>query len=272
MSLLSKLERRFGRMAIPNITLIIVLGQAVAYLLAMMQPGTAGDPTSSFRFKMALIPTLVLHGEVWRLFSFIFFPSSENILFLFFDLYFFYFMGQALEANWGAFRYNVYLLIAYVMTVAAAFVQPDYAATNLYIGISVFLAFAFLFPEFVMLLFLVLPVKMKWASWLAWAYLLFMFVIGDVQTKLLIVASVLNFLLFFGKDIIHHAKTGHRRLKNQAEKVQQRDKPFHVCAVCGITDKTNPKMDFRYCPLCVGSWGYCTEHLLHHEHKTQPPE
>lgn len=258
-------------MAVPNVTLIIVVGQAIAYLLVRMLPGTPDDPTSSLLFKMALIPELVIHGEVWRLLSFVFFPPAENILFVFFDLYFFYFMGQALESSWGAFRYNIYLLIGYVMTVGAAFVQPELAATNLYIGISVFLAFAFLYPEFVMLLFFVLPMKMKWAAWLAWAYFLVMFVIGDLQSKLLIVASVLNFLLFFGSDIIHHAKTGHRRLKNQAAKVQARDKPFHVCAVCGITDKTNPKMDFRYCPLCVGSWGYCMEHLLHHEHKTQPP-
>jgi hypothetical protein len=263
MSFLSRLERRLGWLAIHNITIIIVFGQACAYLLYMTRPGILG--------AMALVPSLVLHGEVWRVLSFIFYPPAENPLFVFFDLYFFYFMGQALEANWGAFRYNVYLLIAYVVTVAAAFVQPNALATNLFIGGSVFLAFAFLFPEFVIYLFLILPVKVKWVAWATWLFYAVMFVMRGLQTKLLIVASVLNFLLFFGSDILHHIRTGHRRLKTHAKKVQDRDKPFHVCAVCGKTDKTHPKMDFRYCPMCVGSWGYCPEHLLNHEHKTHPP-
>ncbi|HWB54213.1 MAG TPA: hypothetical protein VG722_08470 [Tepidisphaeraceae bacterium] len=263
MNFLSRLERRLGWLAIHNITVIIVFGQACAFLLYMVRP--------QILFAMALIPSLVMRGEVWRLFSFIFFPPSTNLLFAFFDLYFLYFMGQALEANWGAFRYNVYLLIAYVMTVAAAFVQPDMGATNIYIGGSVFLAFAYLYPDFEILLFLILPIKAKWAAWATWALYLYSFVMGDIQTKLIIVASVLNFLLFFGFDIIQHVRTGHRRLKTHVAKVQDRDKPFHVCAVCGKTDKTHPKMDFRYCPMCVGSWGYCPEHLLNHEHKTHPP-
>lgn len=270
MSLLSKLERRLGWMAVHNITIIIVFGQACAFLLMITHPGNADNPASSFLNHMVLIPDAVMHGEIWRLFSFVFIPATSNILFIFFELYFFYFMGQALEANWGAFRYNVYLLIAYLMTIAAAFVRPELPATGVYIAGSVFLAFAFLFPEFVIYLFLILPVKVKWIAWLNWLVYAWIFVMGDLQTRLLIVASVANFLLFFGSDIIHHIRTGHRRLKVKVEKVQLRDKPFHVCAVCGITDKTNPKMDFRYCPLCVGQWGYCSDHLLHHEHKTSP--
>jgi hypothetical protein len=271
MSLLSKMERRLGWMAIHNITVIIVFGQACAFLLMVTHPGMASDPTSSFLYHIVLFPTLVMHGEVWRLFTFIFVPPSSNILFAFIGLYFFYFLGRALEANWGAFRYNIYLLIAYVMTVGVSFLQPDRAGTIEYIGGSVFFAFAFLFPDMEILLFLVLPVKAKWLGWFTGFLYAWMFYNGDLQTKLLIGAALVNFVLFFGSDIIHHIRTGHRRLKTKVEKVQLRDKPFHVCAVCGITDKTNPKMDFRYCPLCVGSWGYCSEHLLQHEHKTAPP-
>lgn len=277
MSFLSNLERRFGRLAIRHLTIYLVFGQTCAYLLAITRPGQDGQ-ISPILQHMALYPVLVLHGEVWRLFSFIFYPPTtgtigllDNPIFVFFDLYFFYFMGQALEANWGAFRYNIYLLIAYILTVAASFVSPEMAAPNFYIVASVFLAFAALFPEFVILLFLVLPVKVKWIAWLTWLFFIFALIIGGIQTRLLIAAAVINFLLFFGADILHHIKTGHRRLKHQAEKVQARDKPFHVCAVCGKTDKTDPKLDFRYCPLCAGSWGYCPEHLYHHQHKTAPP-
>jgi hypothetical protein len=271
MSLLAKMERRLGWMAIHNITIVIVFGQACAFLLMVTHPGSPSDQTSSFLYHMVLRPDAVMHGEVWRLFTFIFVPPSTNVLFAVIGLYFFYFLGQALEANWGAFRYNIYLLIAYVMTIAASFVQPNEAATIEFIGGSVFFAFAFLFPEFEILLFLVLPVKAKWLGWFTGLLYAWMFYTGDLHIKLLIAAALLNFLLFFGFDIIHHIRTGHRRLKKNVEKVQARDKPFHVCAVCGITDKTNPRMDFRYCPLCVGSWGYCTDHLLHHEHKTSPP-
>jgi membrane associated rhomboid family serine protease len=278
MSLLSKLERRLTWLAIPNLTVYLIFAQTCAYLITWAQEQRYGH--SQFRGLILLAPSLVVEGQVWRLVTFLANPPSSNPFWTLLGLYFFYIMGTALERQWGEFRYTVYLLIAWVTTIAGAFLgwalmpaelRPIVVAGNAYIGGSVFLAFAYLFPEFVIYLFFILPVKVKWMALVTWLFYGYQFITGTVMTKVLIVASVLNFLLFFGKDIVLMAKTGQRRMKTQAQKIQDRDKPFHVCATCGITDKTNPKMDFRYCPLCFGSWGYCTAHIDNHVHKTAPP-
>jgi len=116
MTPLTQLERTLGRYAIHNLTVYLVGGQGLALLLAMTAPGIVGD--------MLLVPEAVLGGEWWRLLSFLFTPPSGNPFLALFALYFLWFMGGALEAQWGAFRYNVYVLIGYAMTVAAAFVFP----------------------------------------------------------------------------------------------------------------------------------------------------
>src|SRR4029077_2272748 len=122
------------------------------------------------------VPEAVGWGEWWRLVSFLFTPPSGNPLLAIFALYFLWFMGGALEAQWGAFRYNVYVLIGYAMTVAAAFAFPYGAATNGYITGSIFLAFAYLFPDFQILLFFILPVKVKWLALITWLFFAYQFI------------------------------------------------------------------------------------------------
>lgn len=263
MSLLDRLERKLGRYAVPNLTLVLVFGQSLCWFLANAKPEFADD--------IVFVPNLVLQGEVWRLLTFLFYPPSSNALFTFFILYLFYFMGTALEGYWGVFRYNVYLLIAYLATIAASFIVRDQPGTNVFIGASVYLAFAFLYPEFIIRLFFIIPIRIKWLAWATWVGYLIMFILGDWAIRFSVLASVANFLLFFGARIYKRVRYGSWRLGQKAKKVIEGDKPFHVCAVCGITDKTHPQMDFRYCPDCAGSVGYCTQHINQHEHKTAQP-
>ena len=84
-----------------------------------------------------------------------------NRIFAFFAWYLFYLMGNALEGHWGAFRYNLFLLIGYLVTVAVAFLYPYAAATNIFIGGSVFLAFAYLYPDFQLYIFFIIPVRLN---------------------------------------------------------------------------------------------------------------
>jgi hypothetical protein len=258
MGLLDKLERKFRGFAIPNITLVIVLGQAFFYVAAY-----SGNLDVN---RMLMVPSLVLQGEWWRLIAFIFIPPSAGIFFVFFGLYFFYLMGGALEGNWGAFRYNLFLLTGYLLTVGVAFLLPHGAATNIFIGASVFLAFAHLYPEFTIYLFFVLPVKIKWLALITWiGYAVSMF-FGSWQTRIFVLASIGNYLFFFGRDIWWRARTGRRKMAEQARAVSGKGEAFHRCAVCGKTDLTHPDMDFRYCPECSGL-GYCADHISSHEHK-----
>jgi membrane associated rhomboid family serine protease len=232
MSVLDNLERKFGRYAVPNVTMGIVIGQAFLYLFSY-----SGQLDIS---RAMLIPELVLAGEWWRLLTFPFIPPSASLFWIFFALYAFYLMGGALEGHWGAFRYNVFLLTGYLLTVAASFLFPYQAASNVFVGGSVFLAFAALYPDFQFYIFFILPVKVKWLALLAW--------IG------------------YGRDIWWRMKTGQKKMAEQARSLSGTREAFHRCASCAKTDITHPDMEFLYCPDC-GGLGYCMDHIDNHEHR-----
>jgi len=263
MKFLDRLERRFGRFAIPNLTFYLVGGQGLALLFSLGLPELASN--------MALIPSAVMDGQWWRLLSFLFTPPFGNPIFAIFALYLLWFMGNALEAQWGAFRYTLYVLLGMLTAIAAAFLFPFGVATNVYITGSIFLAFAWLYPEFQLLLFFILPVKIKWLAWLTWAGYAWGLITGDWMTRALIVASIGNFLAFFGGELYVSARYGHRKMKKQATAAVARDKPRHLCAVCGVTDLSDKTMEFRYCTKCDPPVQYCMTHLGDHQHRRDAP-
>ena len=261
MQLLNKLERQFGKYAVPNVTLILIAAQVVVYVMTFTRRELLNG--------MYLVPNLVLQGQVWRLISFLLVPPVNHPIFAFFFWYLFYLMGNSLENYWGAFRYNVYLLIGYVATVAASFLLPSAVSSNAFLQASVFLAFAFLNPDFLLYIFFILPVKIKWLALITWITYGYILLFGSWISRYLILASILNYLFFFGSDIRERLRTGRRHMSSQAKgfgRQELKQQAFHRCAVCGITDLTHPDMEFRYCMECAGSPGYCKEHLQSHEH------
>lgn len=261
MTLLDKLERRFGRFAVPHVTLLLVLGQAGFFLLLLAQPEQSG-----LYERMTMEAGKVMAGEYWRLGSFVLIPPTLNPLFAFFAWYLFYLMGAALEGQWGAFRYNVFLLVGYAATVAVSFVTPTVPATSTFIGGSVFLAFAHLYPDFVIYVFFILPVKIKWLALITWIGYALAVLFEPWSIRLTVLASACNFFLFFGRDIVVRVRTGERRMRKEALSLAGGDEPLHRCAVCGITDKTHRQMEFRYCTDCVPARGYCRDHIDQHDH------
>ena len=263
--MLDKLERRFGRFALPNVTLYIIIGQVFVLLAALLEKLDLN--------RVVLVPVLVLqNGEWWRLLSFIFYPPSPGMFgyaLVAFGWYMFFLMGGALEHFWGEFRYNLFLLAGYVLTVGVSFLTPMAATTNLFIAGSVFLAFAWLNPDFEIMLFFILPLKVKWLAlfmWVANAYYCF---VGSWPLRLQILASVGNFLLFFARDIVLTMRQRRRQMETQARRFSaQNDGPAarHRCHVCGKTDVTDPTLDFRYCSKCIGDQCYCPEHISNHVH------
>jgi hypothetical protein len=257
-------ERKLRRFAVPNVTVGLIVCQVLAYG-AWFADKEALD-------KLTFVPSLFLAGEWWRAVTFLVMPPETHPFFAFLAWYFFYLMGTALENHWGTLRYNIFLLVGWLATIGAALaVAPwagDVPATNGYFEASVFLAFAWLYPDFVIQLFFILPVKIKWLALLTWVVYFFTFVFGGWLERVLVLAAISNFLLFFGTAIVRRVARGHRHMTAQAKSIANRHKPFHVCTVCGITDRTNPDMDFRYCPSCAGTRGYCTAHIRDHEHIT----
>jgi len=258
MSWIDKLDKKLRRYAVPNVTIYLIIGQVMFFLFHL-----------SGRFileRVVLIPEYVFAGEWWRLVTFLFIPPLTNPIFAFFAWYLFYLMGGALEGHWGAFRYNLFLLIGYVVTVAVTFLFPYSAATNIYIAGSVFLAFAYLYPDFQLYILFIIPVKIKWLALITWIGYGYEMIVGSWHTRILVLASISNFLLFFGREIIWSMKTGNRKMVSQAKQSTGKKEAFHTCATCGKTDISHPQMEFRYCSDC-GGLGYCMDHISNHEHR-----
>lgn len=264
MKLLDRLQRRFGRYAVPHATEGLIVCQVLTFLLAMGEP--------SFVERLELVPRLVLHGEVWRLATFVCSPPLTNPLFALFFWYMFYLMGVALENTWGVFRYNVFLLSGYLATVAVSFLQPNQPASISFLQGSVFLAFAYLFPNFEILLFFILPVKIKWLAAITWITYAYAIIFGDWWVRLYVISSIFNFLLFFSRDLWDRVRTSHRRMSYEAKKLPEANVPRHTCAVCGINSNTHPKAGFRYCSKCDGGLCYCDEHIRNHVHVAKEQE
>lgn len=265
--MLDFLERRFGRFAITHVTLYLIIGQVFVCLSALLG-------LLDLR-QFVLVPVLVVNGEPWRVLTFLFYPPPVNfgsmmsLFFLPFAWWIFYLMGNALEHYWGAFRYNLFLFVGFALTIGAAFLTPNSAVTNAFIAGSVFLAFAWLNPDFELALFFILPVKIKWIALVTWLFYGYQLVTGTWSTRWQVVASVGNFLLFFAGDILATMRYRKRSMATQARRAAEERKapePRHRCYICGKTDLTNPEMDFRYCSKCAGDQCYCPEHIFNHEH------
>ena len=259
MNWLDKLEKKFGHLAIKGLITYIIGLNAFIYLLQWMDPGIIG--------KLTLVPSLVMKGEVWRLITYIFIPPRVSPLWIFFALYVAYMIGNSLEHEWGSFKFNVYYFFGMIGTTIAVFII-DGGATATYLNLSLFLAFAHIFPNHQFLLFFVLPVKVKYLGWLNWIYIGFNILVLPLEYKLIPLITVINFFIFFGKDLFRRAKINravhYNRRRFQAH--VPKDFTLHKCTVCGITEKDDPKMDFRYCMDCEGEHEYCMEHLKTHEH------
>lgn len=259
MSLLDRLESRFGRYALRHIPLGLIFGQILIWLMTRMQPELVE--------AVPLVGALVLAGEWWRVITFMFFPATFNPLFLAIALWFFYFVSTSLENTWGVFKFNVFLLVGWASTVAVSLIFPGALMSNAFIGTSIFLAFALLYPEFVIMIWFVLPMKMRWLGWITWAGLAIAFVTGDWADRVIVLATLVNLFLFFGPRLWRRAYDAGRGAAWKA-KVQQAGTIAHKCIACGRTDQSHPELGFSYCSRCAGAPCYCEEHVRDHVHLT----
>lgn len=284
--MLDKLERKLGRHAIPNLTLFLVAGQTAAWVLSKAKP--------QILEIMQLDPARIFAGEVWRLISFIFVPPSGSDwfgigvigdVFTVFGLLILFSFGRALDEHWGNFRYNVFVGVGWLAPLFTALVLYFLPGSSMVgvafsgvglmsINLMVFQAFAYLNPEYEILVMLILPVKIKWLARLSWLFVTLSLLGALVGLAfgmgpgpvLYVIAGTLNFFLFFTKDIYLRLRgVGRRQVRAQQIKAS-RTKVTHECATCGVNDVIAPDMQFRYCSKCSGSRAYCSDHLKAHEH------
>lgn len=190
------LERKLRRYTISNLLKYIVIGQGIVYLLLYIWP-SIGYPLYSM---ITLNRAALLRGQIWRLVTFVFAPPSSSPLFIIFALYFYYMIGMGLEARWGKVKLNLYYLVGMLAAVVACLVT-GYAG-NTFLNLSLFFAYAALYPDEQVLLFMILPIKMKYLAVADAALYLYQFIVGGASTRVTIVLCLLNVILFLGGDLL----------------------------------------------------------------------
>ncbi|MDO4344145.1 MAG: hypothetical protein Q4C50_05010 [Eubacteriales bacterium] len=282
MKWINKLERKYGRYAIHNLSAYIIALYAAGYLMLLFTPEIMN--------YLTLEPYRILQGQVWRLVSWLLVPPQNLNLFTIIMLYFYYSVGNTLEQTWGAFRYNLYIFSGILFTVLGAFIlygifrvvypgvipTMGYAFSTYYISTSILLAFTATYPNTQVLLYFFIPIKMKWIGLIYGVQILYSFIVNSWAGRAVILASLLNFIVFF---------LGTRNLKRYSPKEQKRRHEFkkaaaqsagqptakgptarHKCAVCGRTELDGENLEFRFCTKCEGNYEYCQDHLFTHEH------
>ena len=274
---------RFG---IPNLMRVIVIGNVAVYVLMLLTQANDANALSFLTFNL----NALLHGEVWRLVTFVFVPTTSGIFWLLISLYFYYWIGSTLERQWGTAKFNLYYISGALLTVlgvvlASLITGNPYltAAGTGYVNLSMFFAFAFLFPDTTVLLFFILPVKMKWLAYLDGALFAFDIIkaIGahNWAGVVLPIVALLNFAVFIWPEV-HYLKerakyqnsrktVQFRQAQQQQAKQAQQQGYRHKCAVCGRTDTDYPDLQFRYCSKCVGYHCFCQDHIFNHVHFTE---
>lgn len=250
MKILDTLEKRFGHLAVPNVILVLIVAQLFIYAAIIVG-----------RLDMqsiVLIPKAVFAGEWWRLLSFMIVPpdiatGALSALFLAFFWYILFFMSQALEAAWGVFRFNLYLLTAVLFAIVGAFVgQLISPASHILVSTTflywcVFFAFATIQPNIQFLLFFVVPVKVKWMAWVVFGFGALAFLgLPSMGYRIAFAAPFLCYVLFFKDAMAQAVKAKQRRVAYTAERKSGVDDAMHICSECGATDKSHPEKEFRY--------------------------
>lgn len=268
-------EKKFGKYAIKNLSLVLIICYACGYVLELTAP-------SVFQY-LYLNPYMILfHGQVWRLITWVIVPPSGFDFFTLLMLYFYYSLGTTLERTWGTYRYNVYIFSGVLFTILGAFLLFGYGLlkgeliggnmavfSTYYVNMSIFLAFAATYPNMQILLFFLIPVRIKIMGIIYGALLLYQFILGPVGIKFVIAASLMNFIVFFitGRGKVHMTPRQARRSHEFKKEVRKTAKiTRHKCAVCGRTEETNPELEFRFCSKCDGNYEYCMEHIFTHTH------
>lgn len=315
-----RMEQKYGKYAPDNLPLVLVVCSAVGYLLQMVMPGVVE--------YLYLNPYLILHGQIWRLFTWILVPDGfgsgiPGMLMMVFVLYCYYILGCNLQFAMGKFRYSLYIFSGLLFTVIGSFVlygvaSAQFAEVIEYLGengaedvftiygsvkvgeetlslpaywfrqistseikMSMLLAIAAIYPDAVFRINFLIPIKAKWLGIFYAAIMAYSFLMGNISSRIMLVASLLNFIVFFfaTRDYRRISPREQKRKMEYRQKVRQAQQAGnaanyqgrtvitrHKCAICGRTELDNDMLEFRYCSKCEGNYEYCSDHLFTHEH------
>ena len=296
-SFMSDFERRFGKYAIRNLPLIMIICYAVGYIIRYINP--------EFLMYLNLDPYKIIHGQVWRIVTWLLVPPNDNnLLFVLIMLFCYYSIGVSLERTWGTYKFNVYifsgigfmLLGAFAIMIIAyisggslvAGIYGQYVAayfSTYYINMSILLAFALTFPDATFLFMFFIPIKAKWLALIYAVLLLIEFITGNLFIRVALGTAMLNLLIFcltnrkglgvkpvkmqnYVKKMRTQTSGGFQRSAGGGRDLSRSSGIVtrHKCAICGRTEADEPDMQFRFCSKCEGNYEYCEDHLYTHTH------
>lgn len=270
--------RKHPRLAIPNLMNYIVGGTVLVYFLNLF----GSSPIASL---LNFSTSEIFSGQIWRLVTFIFLPLDSRPILLALSLYFYWLIGSSLEREWGSTKFTVFYAVGVLLNILIGLLMglvfTNSSVTMHYVNLSLFFAFATLYPEMQFYIFFIIPVKVKWLAWFNAVLFAFNVLVSlinlDWVGAIVPIIAILNYLIFFSSQLSGFVRTRYRtaRYQNSRQTVNFRQATrkahetkgyLHKCAVCGKTDTSHPNEEFRYCSKCNGYYCYCTEHIGSHVH------
>lgn len=271
-------HRKFG---VPHLMKYVVFISAAVYLLWMM------DATHTLLWFIDFNPALIMRGQVWRLVTWIFVPFNGSVFFTALMLYFYYFVGTTLEREWGAAKFTIYYILGVLLNIIYAFVcsyvsgSVTYLVSE-YLNLSLIFAFAVFNPDLRIMLFFLIPLKVKWLALIDAVFFAYSIVMGiinpdiNVWSALLPIVSILNFFIICGYELFSFTRPlrargspqaiNFKKAAKQAKRERDEKQYRHKCSVCGKTDAESPDTEFRYCSRCSGYHCFCIDHINKHTH------
>jgi hypothetical protein len=294
MNWMDKLEKKWGRYAIPNLSRYFVSAIVIGYLLEVLVPNL-------ITYLDFSVSDILHYGQIWRLLTWVLMPVTSLDFFGLLFLLCVLMWGSSLEMMLGTFRMNVFLfggvilsdiggILVYLLGVLTLGKGVPVYLSTYYILFSMLLAMAICMPEGEVRIYFVLPIKMKWMLVFELIYLAYQVfqifqacltaykgvggLLMGIALSAQILFALLNMFLFFWFSKNHITRKQRKRQKQfRAQFSEPRPGSGitqHKCAICGRTEITDPQMQFRYCSKCYGSLEYCEEHIFTHQHRTGP--
>lgn len=272
MTYIDRFCRKHPNFGIPHLMKYVAIANVAFWLLGAVNPVLMS--------YLSFDPGLVLRGQIWRVITFALYPPSTGLL-AFIAVYFYYWIGTTLEQYWGTPKFTIYFFSGILLTLLYGFLihfltKLPVRLNAEYVYLSMFFSFAAMFPDMQVLLFFVIPIKMKWLALVNAAFFLVSILTTSFPENLLPVVAVLNFFVFCGGELLRSlprrqtAGTVNFRRASARIRREQRNKLYtHKCAVCGRTDTDYPELEFRYCSRCAGYHCFCQDHINNHIHFTE---
>jgi len=283
MKFLYRLRQKYGRFCIKGLTKYIIATYIAGYIITYLSAAAGSDVLG----MLTLVPSRIMEGQVWRIFTWVLTPPGSLGFFTIIMLFVYYQLGSILERVWGDFFYNLFIFSGLIFTVIGAFILHfagfgDYITfysgvmfSTYYVSLSIFLGFAFTFPEQQMLLFFIIPIKIKYLAAFDVAYLVYsIYRTRSWFTAVQIICSLAPVIIIL---ILHFSSKSRprpaarprpevRKAVSRGQAASRNRQTLHKCYICGQTEADNPDLEFRYCSKCTGNKEYCSNHLFTHTH------